>query len=67
MEKFVLKHRWNRKDMPFILYTEQELRKIHKYFGHHSLGAMTTLVKKAIDHNAREPETRKYIEAIRES
>lgn len=36
MENYFLVHRWQKESIPFILYTEGELRTLHRTFGHPS-------------------------------
>lgn len=49
MENYFLIHRWSKGNMPFVLLTEVELRKIHSAFGHPSVAAMGNLLKRAGD------------------
>lgn len=37
LEIYFLVHRWRPEDAPYNLYTELELRTLHRTFGHHSL------------------------------
>lgn len=63
-ENYFLTHRWVKSDMPFVLYTETQLRRIHRSFGHPSVRAMGNLLKRASDDNRLDNETRKAIQAI---
>lgn len=47
LENYFLKHRWGPSDLSFALYTEDELRRIHKTFGHPSISATERLLKRA--------------------
>lgn len=39
MEKYFLIHGWKPRDLPYLLYSEEELRTIHGSFGHPSVRA----------------------------
>ena len=47
LEYYFLVYRWSVKDMTYILYTEKELRKIHKIFGHPSIESTKKVLKRA--------------------
>lgn len=47
MENFFLIHRWSKEEMPYALYTEGELAKIHRNFGHPSVKSTEGLLKRA--------------------
>lgn len=47
MENYYLINRWTSEDMPLILYTEMELRAIHRNFEHPSIRATENLLKRA--------------------
>lgn len=46
-ENYFLIHRWTPGDISFALYTEAELRKLHRVFGHFSVSALLNLLKRA--------------------
>lgn len=46
-ENYFLIHRWKPSDMPYILYTEAEIRKLPRVFGHPSSEALYNLLKRA--------------------
>lgn len=47
MENYFLKHRWKLDDTDFLLYTENELRTLHRTFDHLSLKALELLLHRA--------------------
>lgn len=47
LENYFLVYRWGFKDMTYTLFTEQELLKIHKVFGHPSVGATQRMLRRA--------------------
>lgn len=47
LKNIFLVHNWNPDDMSYALYTESELRKIHRNFGHPSVNAMGNLLRRA--------------------
>lgn len=47
MENYFLIHRWRPGDMAFSLYTETELRKLHRVFGHPTVSSFTNLLRRA--------------------
>lgn len=47
IENYFLVYRWTARNTSFALYTEQELRKIHRSFGHPSVRATEQLLKRA--------------------
>ena len=47
MENYFLIHRWEPNEMSFVLYTEQELRKLHRTFGHPSVSAFMKVLRSA--------------------
>lgn len=46
-ENFFLIHRWSTRDMPYALYTETDLRRIHRGFGHPSVKSTEKLLRRA--------------------
>lgn len=46
-ENFFLVHRWTSKDIPYVLYTEPDLRTIHRGFGNPSVKATENLLRRA--------------------
>lgn len=62
-DNFFLIHNWTPNDVPYSLYTEGELRKIHKVFGHPSVTAASGLIKRALGGNL-DTKTRRIIEII---
>lgn len=62
-EKDFLKHKWTIEDMDVSFYTEPELRKLHKNFGHPSVNALHNLLKRAnpLEDN---PSLRREIEEV---
>lgn len=47
LENYFLVHRWKTEDLSYSLYTETELRKLHRVFGHPSVSALSGLLKGA--------------------
>lgn len=47
MENYFLVHRWCPSDVPCSLYSEQELRTLHRTFGQPSVSALQVLLEKA--------------------
>lgn len=47
LENYFLVYRWSADDTPYALYTEPELRRIHRTFGHPSVKATYNLLKRA--------------------
>ena len=62
-ENDFLKHKWSPKDMDTALYTEDELRKLHKHFGHPSVHALHKLLRTANPDECGE-DVRKALESI---
>lgn len=58
-------HRWSSSDVPFAFYTKQELRTIHRTFGHPSVNALQMLWWR-VNGNAIDFETMKTIEKIKD-
>ena len=58
-----LMHKWTTEDMEYALYTEKELKRLHRVFGHPSVVALQNLLKRA---NPDEfgPELRQALEEI---
>ncbi len=58
MENYFLIHRWGKGDIAYSLYTESELRKLHRVFGHPTVSALFKLLQQArgseIDKSVRE-------------
>lgn len=46
-KNYFLIHTWKRGDLPYSLYTESEIRKLHRVFGHPSVRAFTNILKRA--------------------
>lgn len=46
-ENFFYIYKWKAPSIPYVLYTEQELRRIHRVFGHPSVAATHNLLKRA--------------------
>jgi len=46
-ENDFLKHKWSSRDLDFTMYTEKELRRLHRGFGHPSVSALYKLLKRA--------------------
>jgi len=42
-----LKHKWTMGDVSYAMYTDQELRRLHRVFGHPSVSALQKLLKRA--------------------
>lgn len=64
MENYFLVHRWKSDDLNFALYTESELRKLHRVFGHTSVQALYNLLKRA-NPDEMESNVRKTLDKIR--
>ena len=47
LENDFQKHIWSPSDMPYILYTESELRRLHRNFGHPTVSALKKVLKRA--------------------
>lgn len=63
MVNFFLVYKWQPGVLSYALYTEKELRTIHRTFGHPSIKATTSLLKRASG-DELDTKTRKSIEAI---
>lgn len=61
-ENYFLIHRWRSDDISYSMYTEKELRKLHRVFGHPSVRALTNLLRRA-DPRAMNPSV---VEAVKE-
>lgn len=46
-ENYFYIHRWSARDVPFVLYTDDELRRIHRTFGHPSVSSTYKPLKRA--------------------
>lgn len=46
-ENDLLKHKWTQSTIPYVLYTNTELEKLHRNFGHPSASALHKLLKRA--------------------
>lgn len=66
MENYFLIHRWQPSDMDYCLYTEAELRTLHRSFGHPSASALYNLLKRARSEEMNS-KVRKSIEEISDS
>lgn len=62
-ENDFLKHKWSPKDTSYALYTERELRRLHRVFGHPTVTALGKLLRNA-NPNEFTAEVRKSIEQI---
>ena len=47
LENDFLKYKWNKADVDYALYTDVELRRLHRVFGHPSVSALQKLLKRA--------------------
>lgn len=47
LENYFLIHRWGREDIHYVLFSEAELRTLHRSFGHPSSSALYNLLKRA--------------------
>lgn len=47
MENFFLIHRWDEEAVPHVLYTEQDLRRMHRGFGHPTIKSLERLLRSA--------------------
>ncbi len=47
MQNYFLIHKWTPDDMSFSLYTDAELQKLHRSFGHPSVRALIGLLRRA--------------------
>ncbi len=47
LKNYFLIHKWKRGDIGYSLYTEAELKKLHKSFGHPSVSALVNVLKRA--------------------
>lgn len=61
-----LVHKWTPKAMPYVLYTESELRKLHRNFGHPTVSALKRVLKRA-NPSTCDNQTKKAIHNIVES
>lgn len=46
LEKDFLKHKWPPSDMPYVLYTESELRSLHRNFEHPAMSSFKRVLKR---------------------
>ena len=46
-ENDFLKYKWNKADVEYALYTDVELRRLHRVFGHPSVSSLQKLLKRA--------------------
>lgn len=65
MDNYFLIHRWSPKDITTALYTEDELRTIHRTFGHPSITTTEKLLKRAQE-KSLDNETRSNIRRLAE-
>lgn len=65
-KNYFLIHRLRKKELPYVIYTEHELGKIHRSFGHLSIKSMTDLLENSSDVNRCDNGTRRSIKNIRE-
>lgn len=63
MKNYFLVHNWEPSDMPFVYYTEGELRTIHRTFGHPAVKATEDLLRRARGEEL-DKETREMIRKI---
>lgn len=47
LENYLLRHKWTQNELPYILYTESQLKRLHRNFGHPSASALYELLKRA--------------------
>ena len=47
LENYFYIYKWKKKDMDFVLYTHEELVKIHRGFGHPTVKATHNLLERA--------------------
>ncbi len=47
LESYFLVHKWNYGDVAYTLYTETELKKLHRSFGHPSVSALVNVLRRA--------------------
>lgn len=66
MDNFFLIHRWYPEDMPYVLYTEEELRTLHQIFGHPSVRALQMFSERAIG-SKMERNTVKSLEKMKKN
>lgn len=63
LSKFSLFHKWQPKDLPYVIYTEDELRKINRVFRHQNITATKNLLRRVSVGNVG-TETKESIQAI---
>ena len=63
LENFFFIHKWSCNDTPYALFTEDELRKIHRGFGHPSVKASYHLLRRA-NPDTLPPQTLKELNKI---
>ena len=63
LDNFFFIHNWSSKDTPYDLYTEDDLRKIHRGFGHPSVKATYHLLRRA-NPDTLPPQTMKALTKI---
>lgn len=63
LDNFFFIYKWKSSSIPYFLYTENELRRIHRNFGHPSVGSTHKLLKRA-SKDPIEPDKRKQLEKI---
>lgn len=56
---------WNQNNLPYVLYTEKQLKCLHRNFGHRSASALYRLLKRADYIDTNENTLRKYASAPR--
>ena len=66
MENFFLIHRWGRGDLAYSLYTETELKRLHRTFGHPTVEALINLLRRA-NPDEMNAEARKSLQEITNS
>lgn len=59
-------YKWSAGSIPYVIYTEDELRKIHRTFGHPSVTSTHNLLRRASDEPPK-PEVRRQFEIIDEN
>lgn len=57
-------YRWTQRDLPYVMYTERELRTIHRPFGHPSIRATINSLKRADEEGRLDLDTQRCIEKI---
>lgn len=64
MGNFFLIHRWTKAYIPFALYTDHELRRIHSALIHPSIAAISNLLKRADNFDQMDEDTKTSLREI---